>query len=281
MPEELANELPQVDVKEQKEREKLQLEIDKLNNENRELTKPWWKKSQYIIALIAALSPILIGFGTLWVARDSGFLQAQAKLNEIQKLTFEQDKKKYHDSIRDLNERVLIASVKEKMLIRSIDSLKSVGLLIQQKLDSFLVDKRGVSEKIVSLIKENGRLKDELKDLNQVTLGLFDRERKYRQILDSIATSELKISIPGDNDARIYPNPIVDIATVEIKSYLLSDVTMVIVDKDGKKVFSKTFKMDTFKVVEKVDLSSLKTGVYFAFIQFANDQLFSIKITKP
>jgi len=91
MVDELENALSKEDTRQQKEIEKIQSEIDKLSAENKELNKPWWRKPQYVIALIAAISPIIIGFGTLWVARDSGFLQAQAKLNEIQKLTFEQD----------------------------------------------------------------------------------------------------------------------------------------------------------------------------------------------
>jgi len=166
------------------------------------------------------------------------------------------------------------------MLIKSVDSLRSVSTIVQQKLDSFLIDKRSVSEKIISLINENGALKANVKDLNQLLLDVSGREKKYRQILDSISNAQTKISVPAGNDARIYPIPVVNVATIEVSSYLLSDVTIVIVDSDGKKVFAKKIKMESFKTIEEINLSALKAGPYFAFIQFADGQTRSIKLFK-
>lgn len=276
MPEELANEISQGDIKEQKEREKLQLEIDKLNNENRELNKSWWKKPQYI----AAFSPLILGVVTLITAFASGFLQNQAKLNEIQKLTFEQDKQKYQTTINELNERILIASVKEKMLTKSVDSLKSAATIAKQKLDSFLFDKRGVSEKVISLIQENGLLRNRINDLNQTIVEISKMERKYKQIIDSIPKSKEDVTIPAINLARIYPNPVTDFATLEISSYLLSKAIVIIVDKDGKKVFVKEIELNFFRTTETLDLRGLQKGGYFAFVQFSNGELGTIKIVK-
>lgn len=280
MSEELDNDLSQESIREEKQKEKLQLEIDKLNNENKELTKSWWKKPRIIIAGIAAISPILLGLGTLWVARDSGFLQAQAKLNEIQKLTFEQEKQKNQKVIDSLNETMLLNSVREKILIKSLDSLKSVGAIAKQKLDSFLNDKRGVSEKVLSVIKENGVLQDDVKKLNGIINGFSEREKLYKSIVDSLAHSSESITIPSSNYARFYPNPVADFATIEINTISIRNVSMIIANMSGKVLYAKEINIKYFHQNENLDLRFLQKGSYLLYIQFANGEKTSIKLIK-
>src|SRR5689334_17406151 len=81
--------------------QKTQLEIKKIEKEIEEIGKP--KNSKNILQWITALSPLFIGFLTVFIAWNSGFLQAQSKLNETQELFYKMRK----DSI-DANFKLLI-----------------------------------------------------------------------------------------------------------------------------------------------------------------------------
>lgn len=282
MSEELDSNLLQQEqsIKDKKEIEKLQLEIDKLNNENKELTKTWWKKPRYIIAIIAAISPVIVGIATLLVAWGSGFLQAQSKLNEVQRQVFENDKKEIQKVINDLHVRILIDSVREKMLLRSVDSLKSVGEIAKQRLDSFFNDKRSVSEKVISLIKENGILQDDVKNLNAAMGEFSDREKKYKAILDSLSLRSEKNIIPKSNTIRFYPNPVNDLATLEISTFLPGNIYVSVIDMEGKTVFSKVFGVNLFYQNENINLGSLQKGTYILSVMFVNGERSSLKIIK-
>ena len=56
-------------IKTKKEVEKLQAEIDKIKNENEELTKKWYLRPQYI----GAISPIIVGLLTIELLGQLGF----------------------------------------------------------------------------------------------------------------------------------------------------------------------------------------------------------------
>jgi hypothetical protein len=159
-------------VKKELEVEKLRKEIEQLNNASNELTKKWYKKPQWIIAL----SPIVVGILTLSVAWASGFLQAQSNLNKIQEENFNRKK----DSI---SKTIAILSY-------TSDSLKNlVENLTLQKMffDSLFTDLR----------KENNELKmlqDTLQNTNIsnndkvefLKNKYIDIQKRSRKIIDSL-----------------------------------------------------------------------------------------------
>lgn len=270
-------------IRGQMEAEKLRLEIDKLKNENRELTKPILSRPQYI----AALSPIIVGILTLIVAWWSGFLQAQSKLNEVQKLSFQQEKVKYQDSIKKfqddikkISDKSYLDSLRGTILVNSIDSLKLLETKAKQKLDSFLSDNRNASEKVLSLIKENGLLQDRLSKLTETLSYVTITGEKYRKIVDSLAYSKNTIVIPSSYDMRISPNPVIDTVSIEINTPILNNVSIVISDLDGKIVYSKEIVIKYFSQREKINLSSLQKGTYIivAYFKFGDRRI--IKMSK-
>ena len=87
---------------------------------------------------------------------------------------------------------------------------------------------------------------------------------------------------PGDNEARIYPNPVTDFATLEIRRIAANTKpTIIIVDANGRKVFAKELNNASQQnFTERLDLRTLVKGAYFAFVQFPNGELRSIKLIK-
>lgn len=267
-------------VKTEKEVEKLQNEIDKLKNENKEFVKYWWKKPQYI----AAFTPIIVGILTLFVAWWSGFLQAQSKLNEAQKLTFEQEKKSnqlYIDSLQGYVDSLtaIISSdrVREFMLTKSIDSLRLLERTAQHQVNSFLNDKRITSEKVLSLIKENGKLQNYIKTLNEKLKEINSSIIEKDTVNNSVQTN----TIVFENDIRVYPNPVEEIATLEIKTINLNAKILVfITDKQGKMVYSKELASTQREFIEKIDMHKLSKGAYFLTVYFHNGDRKTVKIIK-
>lgn len=112
-----------------KRTEKDELEIIKLNKEIHhyniqinELSKSWYKKPQWIIAL----SPLIVGMLTLIVAWSTGFLQAQSTLNKI-------ELKKLNEQKDSINEVITLLTHKSDSLSRFVTLLsQDRAVLISQ-----------------------------------------------------------------------------------------------------------------------------------------------------
>ena len=84
------------------------------------------------------------------------------------------------------------------------------------------------------------------------------------------------------NDATIYPNPVTDFATLNIKRISINTrPTLMIVDMNGKVVVAKELNNASLQnFTERLDLRSLVKGTYVVFVQFPNGERRSIKIIK-
>ena len=83
------------------------------------------------------------------------------------------------------------------------------------------------------------------------------------------------------NDAMIYPNPVVDIATLKINRVKLATNPMVVVsDIQGKNVFRKELISGQQNFTDKIDLKFLIKGTYFVTIYFDNEVKKTLKIIK-
>lgn len=162
-----------------KEIEKFQAEINKTNNDDKKSTRRWSKAPVWV----AALSPIIVGLCTLYIVNKSGFLQAQEKLNTMQKIIFDQNKVIY-DSI--INTKTLLS----KSLTIKVDSLQKLKDYIEKKLIIVQNDKKSESEKTLSLLTQlgicdiaNKQLADNLKEReNIINNGVLNEKQRTDSI---------------------------------------------------------------------------------------------------
>jgi hypothetical protein len=83
------------------------------------------------------------------------------------------------------------------------------------------------------------------------------------------------------NDAKIYPNPVVDITTLKINRVkLTTNPVVVISDIQGKNVFRKDLISTQQNFTDKIDLKFLIKGTYFVTIYFDNEVKKTLKIIK-
>ncbi len=83
------------------------------------------------------------------------------------------------------------------------------------------------------------------------------------------------------NDAKIYPNPVVDIATLKINRIkLATNPVVMIYDLQGKNVFSKELISGQQNFTDKIDLRNLVKGSYFVTVYFDTDAKKTVKIIK-
>ncbi|MBK8494111.1 MAG: T9SS type A sorting domain-containing protein [Chitinophagaceae bacterium] len=83
------------------------------------------------------------------------------------------------------------------------------------------------------------------------------------------------------NDINVYPNPVADIATLEIKASVLnSKQTVTITDMHGKIVFRKDLSYAQQNFNEKIDMRNLIKGTYIVTVYFENGEKKNMKIVK-
>jgi Secretion system C-terminal sorting domain len=93
------------------------------------------------------------------------------------------------------------------------------------------------------------------------------------------------IGTPGTqiqlNNAKIYPNPMVDNATLEITtSNFNAKLNVDITDIQGKNVYRKELTSVQQNVSEKIDLRNLNKGEYLVTVYFDNGERKTIKVIK-
>jgi len=99
----------------------------------------------------------------------------------------------------------------------------------------------------------------------------------------SIVLRDVIIPIPqiGFNDAKIYPNPVVDIATLEIKTANLNiRPSIIITDANGKNVFRRELTSGQQNLSEKIDMRNLVKGGYFVTVYYNNGEKKTLKVIK-
>ena len=83
------------------------------------------------------------------------------------------------------------------------------------------------------------------------------------------------------NDAKVYPNPVRDIATVEIKTENLNTKpTITITDEQGKNVIRRELTSGQLNLSEKIDMRNLGKGNYYVTVYFNTGEKKTIKVIK-
>jgi hypothetical protein len=79
---------------------------------------------------------------------------------------------------------------------------------------------------------------------------------------------------------KMYPNPVRDILNLSFETNKSQTITYKIIDPAGKIVMEENNGLSTGHVVERLNISSLATGVYFVAIYGDGKNLKTVKIIK-
>jgi hypothetical protein len=186
-------------LKKELEIKKLRKEIEQIDSINNDLTKKWYKKPQWIMAL----SPIIVGIMTLSVAWASGFLQAQSNLNKIQEETFNRKK----DSI---NVVIKILSAKSDSLYLSAQNLK-IELKVLGRQNNELV---GFRNNLLNNLKSKN---EKMNFIMQQYLKSKKEKLKLEIKLTQILNNEL---IKKNNDAKLQIQQRLDSSLIEFENMI-------------------------------------------------------------
>ena len=98
----------------------------------------------------------------------------------------------------------------------------------------------------------------------------------------SIVVAEPRLNLNGQNNAlKIYPNPVVDVTTVEINmAQVNSKLGIVITNMQGKIVYRKEIAPGQNQILEKINMSTLAKGTYAITVYFDNNETQTKKVIK-
>jgi K+-transporting ATPase c subunit len=86
---------------------------------------------------------------------------------------------------------------------------------------------------------------------------------------DTVEVIAENLVVPAGNKLKVYPNPVVDITTVEIDATTAnSTLLMVVTDAQGKIVYQKKLPGTNYITKEKVNMSTFGKGAYFITVYF-------------
>jgi len=102
---------------------------------------------------------------------------------------------------------------------------------------------------------------------------------------DTVSVFVTRLIIPApasqDNSIKIYPNPVVNITTLEInKTNDNPKVIEAITDAQGKTILFKELRSQQNRIIEKIDMTSLPKGIYFVTVIFGNNEKKTLKVIK-
>ena len=102
---------------------------------------------------------------------------------------------------------------------------------------------------------------------------------------DSLNVTVLNILPPAaglqNNSIRIYPNPVVDITTLEInKTNENVTVLQIITDVQGKTLLAKELTSQQNTILEKIDMRNFAKGIYFVTVMFKDFEKKTLKVIK-
>ena len=86
---------------------------------------------------------------------------------------------------------------------------------------------------------------------------------------------------PLVNSINVYPNPVKDIAILEINTIShFSDLLIIISDQKGNVIYRKNTNVDQTKITEKVNMVAFAHGIYTLTVYFNKKDIQSLKIAK-
>ena len=90
-----------------------------------------------------------------------------------------------------------------------------------------------------------------------------------------------RMSGQESNSFKVYPNPVIDIATIEINTTILSsNLLIVVTDINGRIFQRKEINTTQYKAIEKVNMSNFANGAYTITVFFNKIDKKTLKIIK-
>ncbi|MEO6142080.1 MAG: T9SS type A sorting domain-containing protein [Ginsengibacter sp.] len=126
-------------------------------------------------------------------------------------------------------------------------------------------------------------------DVNDLVGGTYEFELTVTDSVGGIGRDTAVVVValgrlaapPESNSFKVYPNPVVDIATVDVNTKEQNtDITMVVEDINGRTIIRKNFKSTQFNVKEKINLSNMGKGVYLVTIYYNKTDRQTMQIVK-
>ena len=98
---------------------------------------------------------------------------------------------------------------------------------------------------------------------------------------DTVGVTIAAAVVPSQSTMQIYPNPVIDFATVDISntkpnSTLLLNIT----DIQGKVVFKKQIITRGYSTREKINMNNFAQGIYFVTVNFSSKEKLTLTILK-
>jgi len=98
---------------------------------------------------------------------------------------------------------------------------------------------------------------------------------------DTVGIIAETLVVPAANTLKVYPNPVIDFATVEIDATTInSTLLMVVTDVQGKVVYKKQLPGTNYTSREKINMSAFGKGTYFITIYFNGKDKLTAKAVK-
>ena len=124
--------------------------------------------------------------------------------------------------------------------------------------------------------------------LNELVGGTYQLELTVTDNLGAIGkdtvtivVAEPRLNLTQNNALKIYPNPVVDITTVEINmAQVNSKLGIVITNMQGKIVYREEITPGQNQILEKINMSTLAKGTYAITVYFDNNEKQTKKIIK-
>ncbi len=98
---------------------------------------------------------------------------------------------------------------------------------------------------------------------------------------DTVSVTVNAATGPSQNGLRNYPNPVVDITTLDINTSTANSVLLVTVsDVQGRTVYQKQITTIGYNTKEQLNMSNLMGGVYFITVYFGSNEKQTIRALK-
>ena len=138
----------------------------------------------------------------------------------------------------------------------------------------------GPADKLVSTNTATTSLHNLVNGIYMFELTVTDNKGAIGK--DSVTITVTTPAPPADNGIKIYPNPVVDITTLDINAITANTtLLLVITDMQGKTVYKKQLVTGTYNTKERINMSSYAKGIYFVTVYFDSVKKITLKAIKP
>jgi K+-transporting ATPase c subunit len=98
---------------------------------------------------------------------------------------------------------------------------------------------------------------------------------------DTVSVTATEAIAPSQNSIILYPNPVVDITTLDIKNTNSNGTVLIqVTDMQGKTVYKKQLSAGSYATKEKINMSSFSKGVYLVTVYFTSQDKQTIRAMK-